>query len=293
MLSAIRAQIKNHLNPATVVALVALVFAATGVSFAATGGGNGGGGGRGNNKDAHSLTATVAKSSKGARGPRGPKGPAGPAGKNGANGAPGAQGPAGALGAAGPLGKEGPAGQEGKKGKEGKEGQEGAPGSEGSPWTDGGTLPHGATETGVWKVSFPAGTGEEKENEFLLSVTFAFPIRLAAPLSHTAYISLATQESKTVPAECQAEVNKVMTPGSAEDPLAAPGYFCVYEGNAVDSFAPGTPLVKQPRIIKFFRPGGTTNTEHEGAGTAGAEGVLSLEEGEAGEMYGSWAVTGE
>jgi len=93
-------KLKQHVTPPTVISLIALVFAVSGVSYAATGGGSG------NN---HSLTvASVSKSKSkgkaGARGPAGPKGATGatgPAGKNGAPGATGPQGPAGANGSSG------------------------------------------------------------------------------------------------------------------------------------------------------------------------------------------------
>ncbi len=65
-------RLTKHLSPATGIAFVALIFAVTGVSFAATGGGS--------SSPAHAtLIATVAKSKPKAK--AGPRGPAGPAGK--------------------------------------------------------------------------------------------------------------------------------------------------------------------------------------------------------------------
>ena len=93
-------KIKKHFTPAMGVALLGLVFAVTGVSFAATGG-NGGGPSHG------TLTASAAKSKSKAKTKVGPRGPAGPAGKNGANGATGAAGPTGPAGAQGPAGATG------------------------------------------------------------------------------------------------------------------------------------------------------------------------------------------
>ena len=98
--------IRKHLNPTTVVAFVALVFAMTGGAFAASGGSGGGGTG---SKTIASVTrgaggnpiSTTAKSKAKPKTKAGPRGPAGPAGKNGATGVTGPAGPAGATGAKG------------------------------------------------------------------------------------------------------------------------------------------------------------------------------------------------
>jgi hypothetical protein len=152
-------RVRKHINPATILALVALVFAVTGGAFAATGGGN---------SPSHAtLTASAAKSKAKPKTKAGPRGPVGPAGKNGANGANGAQGPAGPAGANG----AGTPGAEGKPGTNGESVTVAAAGSlckeGGSKFTVAGktehvcngekgvlhpgeTLAKGATETGTW-----------------------------------------------------------------------------------------------------------------------------------------------
>jgi hypothetical protein len=89
--------LRRNINPSTFIAIIALVLAATGGAYAATGGG------KGNNKN---LTAGAAKSK---RGPRGPQGPPGKEGKEGKVGAIGPTGKEGAVGKEGPAGPTGPA----------------------------------------------------------------------------------------------------------------------------------------------------------------------------------------
>jgi hypothetical protein len=163
-------KLKKHFTPSTAIAIVALVFAATGGAFAATGGGG----------SSHAtLSASAAKSKAKPKTKAGPRGPAGPAGKNGA---PGPAGPAGATGPAGPTGPAGgtgPAGSPGEPGKPGESvtvekaakpveckeggskltvggksehvcnGEKGAAGPEGNIKE---TLPSGKTETGSWST---------------------------------------------------------------------------------------------------------------------------------------------
>jgi hypothetical protein len=158
-------KIKKHFTPSTLIAIIALVFAATGGAFAATGG-------SGNSSHA-TLTASAAKAKAKAKTKAGPRGPAG---KNGTNGAPGATGPAG------PAGPQGPGGAQGAAGNNGANGEPGAPGtsvtsapaskaeceSGGVKYTPGGkvcngkpgfteTLPSGKTETGAWTIASSSG----------------------------------------------------------------------------------------------------------------------------------------
>jgi len=86
---------RKHINPATILAFVALIFALTGGAFAATGAGS-----------SHAtLTASAAKKSKK---------------KAAAKGTPGPRGPAGSAGAAGPVGKAGANGTSGTSGSSGE-----------------------------------------------------------------------------------------------------------------------------------------------------------------------------
>ena len=194
---------RKHINPATILAFVALIFALTGGAFAATGGGGG----------SHAtLTASVAKkkSKAPARGPAGPKGAtgatgtAGPAGPAGAAGAKGENGAAGSNGTDGKEGEKGTNGTNGTKGRgvtsetlspgdancpaggskftasgsetyacTGAEGKEGKEGKEGviHPGTK---LPPEATETGTWSVSANASG--------IWYTPISFPIPLAEPV---------------------------------------------------------------------------------------------------------------
>jgi len=292
-------RIKKHFNPATAVALIALVFAATGVSFAATGGGGGA-----SNKNTHSLTASVAKS-KSKTGPRGPKGATGAAGKNGVNGtngAPGATGPAGSAGPAGPAGLTGKEGKEGRAGKNG-EGEQGEAGPEGSPWTDGGTLPtqtkegKPASETGAWKLELPPDT-PENQNSFEEDhrwATFSFPIPLSAPLeeAHGRYITVKaqTETPRTGPAATEC-------PGTAAAPSAAPGTFCVYEGAAREMLGEETtlPNAEHPQVpvfvnSSFHNLAGPIEEAQQDIGTAGTMGLFEYGGPVLVETYGTWAVT--
>lgn len=277
-------RVTRHLTPATAIAFLALVFAITGGAFAATGGGN---------RSHATLTAQTAKS-KGSRGPRGPRGATGPAGKNGTNGAPGAQGAAGAKGETGATGATGPqglTGKEGEPGEPGEPGEAGRAGEEGSPWTDGGTLPENATETGTWSIKFAPAT-EESYAETL----FSFPIPLAAPATpgkaaQEEYVTLADQTGHKVPAVCTVKVTKEGKEeeviGSAEHPVAQPGYFCIYAGVV------HAPAGREPVVIGSAPPGATELGK--GPGTAGAIATVEYPEGmeeKPAEVYGSWAVTG-
>ena len=173
-----------RITPSTMIAVIALVFAATGGAFAAT---------NSSGSSAPRATANAAKAKPkaktGPRGPAGPagkqgaQGPAGPAGATGPQGAAGAKGETGTAGTAGAGGKEGEEGEEGKTGKEGPKGAQGdpgtpgtpgTPGATGQPWTPNNQLPSGATETGTWGAS--PGAGAEGV------ATINFPIALANEL---------------------------------------------------------------------------------------------------------------
>jgi hypothetical protein len=277
-------KLRQHLNPATAIAFIALIFAVTGVSFAATGAGNGNGGGGGNKNNNSSLVASTAKS-KGKTGPRGARGPAGPAGKNGTNGtngAAGATGPQGPAGANGTNGTNGEKGEQGEKGKPGKAGEAGAPGEPGEPGVIHGQepLPKGATETGA----FTTQHGEAAESHEFTAISF--PILLPAPITltggkHTFYVTAEEQTNKSQPA----------CPGNAEAPQAAEGFLCVYQGFTEDP--EGNPGEFGTFGVLISNPG------HSGksTSTAGVTGAtLNVNyEGPAAEHFlsGTWAVTAE
>jgi hypothetical protein len=128
---------------------------------------------------------------------------AGKPGANGANGSPGAKGDTGAQGAQGTPGAPGSAGSPGAAG---------TPGQPGSPWTASGTLPAGAMETGTWAFGFSQTA----------QATQVVPLSFAIPLSEGDATAITTHylgEGQGETTEC---------PGTATNPLAAPGNLCIY-----------------------------------------------------------------
>jgi hypothetical protein len=312
MLSALRKRL--HFNPATAIAFTALLFAITGVSFAATGAGNGSGGGAGNKNNNASLVASTAKS-KGKTGPRGARGPAGPAGKNGTNGtngAPGATGPAGPKGETGAPGSNGTDGTNGSAGPAGetvyvktlgpnqggcdaggaefsnKTGKAAACNGESGGGGGGGEgypkfLPEGKSETGTFAVRFVEGTlvpgsGSTREGSVFNPISFTVALETKPKVAR--YVSLAAQQAKTGAAEKECT-------GTAEAPTAAEGVLCVYEGKI---FEPAE--TEELRVAKFETPEGGG-----GAGTTGTVALIRYEGPALGEgfasLQGSWAVTAE
>lgn len=177
----------------------------------------------------------------------------GKAGAPGAPGTAGVAGPKGDPGAAGAVGKEGPQGKTGKDGKEG------------SPWTAGGTLPSEATETGTWAAAF--------ENEgFGSLVGIPFSIPLGAPLDQAHVV----KHLKEYNGENEVGIEHETCPGKATNPQAAPGFLCVYTGEAAGAVEIG--IIFDPAKDAF---------EQQGAGSAGAALKLSG----TGLLSGTWAVT--
>lgn len=293
-------RVRKHIDPATILALVALVFAVTGGAFAATGGGS----------PSHTtLTASTAKSkakSKTKAGPRGPAGPAGKNGTNGTNGAPGATGPVG------PGGPQGPAGNNGSNGAAGESvtigaaskctgakfsnatgtaeacnGKNGTNGAEGVCAKEHCTLPPKTTETGAWSFSrFLEGPQEEEEGAAPISFTIPLEKELEGTVHYVTFEEQRSASGKTPPAECQ---------GSSEAPTAAPGSLCVYEAFAEigDSGSNGPSV-----YTVIFDPGksfGPSSTATTGAlvrfriQASKVNGPEPLE----GEtlLFGTWAVT--
>ncbi len=299
----------KHVSPATVVAIVALVFAMSGGAFALSGGGSGGG----------HATAQVAKAkkkskSKSTTGPRGPKGETGPAGKEGKEGKEGPAGKEGKEGKAGANGSNGESvklaaagackeggtkltvGGESKEVCNGAKGAEGEPGEEGSPWTTGSTLPKGSEkvgkkgepgpqETGVW--AYVPADAETRED-----VPISFPIKLATalpaenPVSHensVEYIRPGEQEGETFESFA---IEQGHCGGTAAHPEAAAGYLCVFV-----SYEAG----KKVSWEGIFSPltAGRTGAERGVTATTGAVIVFKTEALEKQEWVGTWAVGGD
>ena len=275
-------RLRTHVNAATVVAIVALVFAMTGGAFAVGGhndksanAGSEAGAKRTGIRVASGLglqrlalggsterTAVVAVKAKGKAGPRGPAGPAGPSGPEGKPGPAGKEGPAGPEG---PKGNTGPAGKEGPPGQQGPAGKQGYPGHAG--FTE--TLPPGKTETGAWSIAAPAGA--------FASTAISFPIPLAERLEGSG-----CSEKK---APCQVHwitSGKQTTecPGSAEKPEATIGNLCVYLVELKGKPSSPTPTIFSP--ASFLQ---------EGSGLTGAVIFFGQAEGEELSASGDWAVT--
>jgi hypothetical protein len=293
--------IRRQITPASILALVALVFAVTGGAFAATGSSGGGSG-----SPSHAtLSATVAKKKKApARGPVGPRGATGATGASGPAGPAGPVGPAGAAGAKGETGTAGSNGTDGTNGENGKPGKNGksvtvstepkgsancAEGGtsletegtgtktyacNGSPWTANGTLPPDATETGVWNFSGAAGSEIE--------VPISFPIPLAKPLS-----SEGCAEASKTPCQIHFIKPNEAAPegckdGSVTTPTAEPGNLCIYALR-----------MGAAEVSPFFLTRDPENGDAFAVGPTGGLLVMEISKDASGLGWGVWAVTGE
>ena len=242
-------------------------------------------------------------------------------GKAGAPGAAGAQGPAGATGKEGPLGKEGSVGKEGPAGGPGTNGksviaeeektktvncgglggssfhEEGSTtkhyacnGKEGSPWTANGTLPGGATETGVFSANNKAELIHALGVKFLpVSLSFTIPLKETLASSGNAeenriHIIKSGEKGEgkfeAGVAGKDGQATGCPTTSEATKPEAERGNLCIFlavvENLALSSSAVSLPTAAEP-----------------GAGTTGAIFLLSpTEETEPIDVWGAWAVTG-
>lgn len=269
--------IRKHINPATILALVALVFAITGGAFAATGSGGGAPAKASALVTRGTSVAVVATTKAKSKTKAGPRGPAGPKGATGATGPAGPVGPAGAAGAKGETGATG-TGTPGVEGHEGKEGPQGHEGKEGKPGVihPGETLPAGASETGAW--AFGEGSaviGASGETEPLVPISFNIPLKEGIEEAKAHFVTKDEWESRTPapPTECE---------GTPEKPEAEPGSLCVYEDFFSQHITGGI----------IFNPG-SSSPGKAGAGPTGADVKVMVKgaEGEAGSGTGTWIVT--
>jgi hypothetical protein len=216
------------------------------------------------------------------------------AGKPGKAGAPGT---AGATGPKGDTGAKGDAGGAGANGSTGTAGANGvsvtsktvvvgnakcpAGGSEftsstGTTFACNGTtgfaseLPAGQTETGAWS------TDQVTEEQFLglapISFPFALPegeeVGVEPGETDISIVFEKAVEHPTPSTDC---------PGSVNEPLAEPGFMCVYEAG-----------VEENETLKYALG---KNPDQNSSGTsAGRHGAVLFFEGE-GRAYGTWAVT--
>jgi hypothetical protein len=244
--------IRRRISPATVLSVVALVFAMTGGAYAAKGI---------LITSIKQIKPSVVKQLRGQAGAHGPAGPAGLAGT------------AGTAGSAGAAGKEGSAGKEGTKGEKGEKGDNGA---QGNPWVPDNVLPSGATETGVWGLSRLATTPGLGQ----VHIPVSFTIPLVAPLPGDSHPEPPRAEDSHVILVEEGETGKTgCSGGTAEEPVADPGYLCVYV-----AFGENLPA-EAFRIVNV-------GTGEEGAGTTGADlQGIHLEEGS--EARGVWVLHAE
>jgi hypothetical protein len=261
--------LRNRFGIPGVISVTALVFAMVGGAWAAT---NSGGG---------KATAS-AKGKPGPRGPRGKPGPAGPVGP---------QGPAGPKGDAGAKGDPGSPGAPGKsvsvteiepeeEGCEERGGalvkQEGAGSGvevcNGSPWAAGGTLPSGATETGMF-TSYAIDNGSGGS---LQASALSFPIPLKEALGSTSIHSIFKEA--TVPDECNDGAAPAPSP---VNPEADPGNLCVFLEQVEK---PEDELVGIAKNFSLEEPGASRN---------GAALVQFAELSKERRLSGGWAVTGQ
>jgi hypothetical protein len=167
---------------------------------------------------------------------------AGKNGKNGKDGAPGPAGPQGPKGDPGPKGDQGPKGDPGAAGEEGPQGETGEAGicSTENPVCK---LPAGATLVGAWGTS--GGDGDEGSADRSL-VPISFLQRVSpAPIAVWEFqpfpgvgIELKDGEAAFFCPGCPVPSTQQETeeawdnacPGNADNPDAAPGYLCIYNG---------------------------------------------------------------
>ncbi len=311
-------RLKKHINPATILALAALVFAITGGAYAASGGsGNGGGNSAGN---ASHATAYVAKAKKKAKTPAGKPGPRGPEGKQGPAGTPGAKGetgPTGPAGSAGAKGENGAAGSNGTNGTNGTNGEsvkasesssaiEGhctgsSGGKGGSKFEVGGVKTYACNgKEGAPGAIHPGKNAGEAEalpegatetgaweidggalkgpQEEMQAVIASFPIPLAAALP-AGSAHYINSSGKEIKEE--KELSQTVCKGSAAEPTAEPGNLCVYEGSeeAVN-------LRLDSTAIRLMTP-----TTEEGTVSKTGARMKAVVTGEEARAFGSWAVT--
>lgn len=269
-----------------IISIVALVAALGGGAYAAKAGLTG--------KQKKEVTKIAQKEAKkfaksgapGAAGPAGPTGPAGPAGAKGDKGDAGEKGAPGDPGSPGPAGADGksvdaiaiaPGGTQcqGQAGvtyeiEESGNGTEICNGKEGSPWTAGGTLPKGATETGVWSVN---GSATDTAGVFA-PISLTIPLKGNLPAASVIYVKF----GETNP-EC---------PGSTANPKALEGKLCLYQGMLLPEEEPEPGVFKPVALFEGF-----TQAVGFGAGSGRSGGLIKYGNIVDGfRSTGSWAITG-
>jgi hypothetical protein len=281
--------LKNRFGVPGVIAVVALVFAMLGGAYAATSSPR-----QSHKKAEKGLTkAQVLALIKSHPGPAGAQGAAGANGKDGANGQNGGAGTNGTNGTDGDDGQPGKSvelskyqpGEEGPEeecgelgailvkvqgattGFEACNGGEGEKGDEGSPWTDGGTLPPGATETGVWSVN---GTEADTGGVY---APISFPIPLTSSIDRESEQHIHYFTDSDFATYC---VDPPVL-GGRYTPKALPGEMCIWKVEEHNATFDGiTAGFAHGEFEEISRVGGTLHFQVSGVAFAA----------------GTWAVTG-
>jgi hypothetical protein len=248
-----------------VISVTALVFAMFGGAYAAS-----------NSSGDHKATAS-AKVKRGPRGPRGAKGDTGPVGLQGPAGSQGDKGDTGSAGASAEAtsfsGVKGSCTEGGIEVKSAKPATLVCNGVKGANGTTGftKTLPSGKTETGSWG----AVTTTQVPEETILISSISYPIPLAAPSEHVAFLNFEeTEGSTTTPVEgCEFEVES-----ASAVPVAPAGTLCVF----TTLQEAGTPKYVAPPGIAF-ESGQDSPVGALIAGKSSAAKTMRL--------FGVWAVT--
>ena len=173
-------------------------------------------------------------------------------------GAPGANGTNGTNGAPGVPGKEGP---------QGEQGIQGVPGTTGFTKT----LPSKETETGTWSFRGLGGNGA------MTPISFPIPLKAAIAADHI----------EVLEGEGQAGSAPGCENGTVANPIAAPGYFCLYtqliSGTTLGEPVPfGAPPLVDPETNE--------NNEVGKTGTV-LQAFYKSKNVEEGFGFGTWAVT--
>jgi Collagen triple helix repeat (20 copies) len=259
-------RVRRHINPTTIVAFTALIFAMTGGAFAMNGGGSPA------KPTASTTLATAAKSKAKPKTKAGPRGPAGKNGTNGTNGMPGTAGAAGAKGETGPQGAQGPEGPQGSQGPAGGAGPQGPPGTTGFTKV----LPPEETETGTWSVA-----AFKIEHPIYAPISFAIPLPAASSKAfffneaETAARSFGSSGCKLGPTNT----------GTVAEPKAPLGTLCVFEGGQepkapeAAKFTGVFPVTEQGAVLGYSPTGALLAYRAEGE----EEAYISA--------HGTWAVT--
>ena len=167
------------------------------------------------------------------------------------------------------------AGTRGPTGPQGAVGRDGAPGAKGDPGPFPSVLPSGKTLTGVFSVTGVAVAANQYA-DMPISLGFRFA---SAPTVVT--IGASDTPTQRAAAGC---------PGTSEDPLAAPGKFCLYEFG----FANTEPLTGakeadgSPTDVSGYVPPASDFASATPMGT-----ILEIRSAAAGDFYsnGVWAAT--